>query len=341
MYHARFRGNHYEIGKKWGTLLRKNDQYLLDNIPFEITQEMKDFSKNCFPYYEEFFPEILDEIDGIAEGQLIAPDSLYAVLFSMYALVRVTNCSSFIIKNEHTFLLGRNSDFLTAIEKLYMNCIYTFNESNSYSFSGNTTAFVEMEDGVNQWGLAIALTSVFPNSIKPGLNVGFILRILLEKCKNVDEALELLQTLPRCTAGTLVIADASDKACLVEFTNNELTYSFINNEGYLCATNSFHLSEMITYKISLEDDWFAEERYQTLDQHLSENYSSMEVSEAEQLLAGKYGFLCQYDRKTGKDTVWSTIYDLRNNHVYRCEGNPSRKKYNEDSRFTFKKNKNN
>ncbi len=60
--------------------------------------------------------------------------------------------------------------------------------SDSYAFWGNTTAFVEMEDGVNQAGLTIALTSVFPDQLKPGINVGMILRMLLEKCKTVERS---------------------------------------------------------------------------------------------------------------------------------------------------------
>lgn len=192
-----------------------------------------------------------------------------------------------------------------------MNCLYDFNESDSYSFSANTTAFVEMEDGVNQWGLAIALTSVFPETIKPGMNVGMILRLLLEKCRSVKEALKLLETLPRCTSGTLVLADPSGEACLVEYTNDTLSYRFLKNNGYLCATNSFHLPEMLSRKLLVEDDWFAEERYETLENYLSENFQSLGLLEAKQLLGGKYGFVCQYDRKTGKDTVWSSIYDLK------------------------------
>ena len=333
MYHGRFKGTHFEIGKKWGQLLKKNHKSLADNIPFEITDEMKEFSKQCLPYYKKYFPEIVAEIDGIADGQVMDPNFLYTVLFSMYALVRVTNCSSFIVKNDQNFLIGRNSDFLTEIEKLYMNCLYDFNESDSYSFSANTTAFVEMEDGVNQWGLAIALTSVFPETIKPGMNVGMILRLLLEKCRSVKEALKLLETLPRCTSGTLVLADPSGEACLVEYTNDTLSYRFLKNNGYLCATNSFHLPEMLSRKLLVEDDWFAEERYETLENYLSENFQSLGLLEAKQLLGGKYGFVCQYDRKTGKDTVWSSIYDLKNNQVYRCEGNPARKKFKEDTRF--------
>ncbi len=54
------------------------------------------------------------------------------------------------------------------------------------------------------------------------------------------------------------------------------------------------------------------------------------------LLSGKYGFMCQYDRKTNADTIWSVVYDLKSNHIWRVEGNPSRKKFKEDTRFKIK-----
>lgn len=54
---------------------------------------------------QKYFPEIVAEIDGIADGQVMDPNFLYTVLFSMYALVRVTNCSSFIVKMIKTFYL--------------------------------------------------------------------------------------------------------------------------------------------------------------------------------------------------------------------------------------------
>ena len=52
MYHARFNGTHYAIGKKWGMLLSKNGKQLLDNIPFDITKKMKEFAQQCYPVYE-------------------------------------------------------------------------------------------------------------------------------------------------------------------------------------------------------------------------------------------------------------------------------------------------
>ena len=38
MYHAHFRGTHYEAGFRWGSLLLKHKNIILENIPFEITQ---------------------------------------------------------------------------------------------------------------------------------------------------------------------------------------------------------------------------------------------------------------------------------------------------------------
>ena len=59
------------------------------------------------------------------------------------------------------------------------------------------------------------------------------------------------------------------------------------------------------------------------------------VDEAKKLLSGGYGFLCQYDRAEGRDTVWSVIYDLRRRRIFRSEGNPMWCGYQEDTRFRF------
>ena len=180
MYHARFYGNHYEIGFQWGARLAKHANYILNNIPFPITEERIGFAEECLPIYQEYFPEILDEIQGIADGQSCDVKLLQGLLFSIYAMPPACQCSCFAVSNENSIFFGRNSDFLTAIEKNNLNVIYRF-PSDSFSFTGNTTAFVQMEDGVNEKGLAVGLTSVYPPSIRPGMNAGLLLRFFLGK----------------------------------------------------------------------------------------------------------------------------------------------------------------
>ena len=47
-----------------------------------------------------------------------------------------------------------------------------------------------MEDGINEYGLAIGLTAVYPTVKQLGLNAGMMLRLFLEKCKTVDEVIQ-------------------------------------------------------------------------------------------------------------------------------------------------------
>jgi predicted choloylglycine hydrolase len=74
-------------------------------------------------------------------------------------------------------------------------------------------------------------------------------------------------------------------------------------------------------------------RYEVANKALkTANTCSVEL--AEKLLGGKYGFMCQYERKFGFDTLWSTVYDLKNDRIFRAEGNPSKAQFKEDIRLT-------
>lgn len=337
MYHGRFNGTHYEIGFKWGALLAHHGNYILENIGFPITQERLEFSELCVPVYQEYFPEILEEIQGIADGQNCDVKTLQAFLFSMYAIPPSCNCSCFAVANDEQIMFGRNSDFLTELEKSNINVIYRFS-SPSYSFTGNTTAFVQIEDGINEHGLAIGLTSIQPVSIKPGINAGILLRFFLEMCKSTQEVIECIHMLPISSAQTFTVADSSGDIAVIECCSEKVAIIHPSDQvSYVCATNVFHSTPMMEYNLTDIDNWQAEPRYQTLLETLKKKAKYMDFDSATKLLSGENGFICQYDRKTGKDTVWSVIYDLTNMKIYRTEGNPSRRKFKEDTRFYIQK----
>lgn len=50
------------------------------------------------------------------------------------------------------------------------------------------------------------------------------------------------------------------------------------------------------------------------------------------LLKGEYGFMCQYEDPNFQ-TVWSSIFNLKNLMIYRAEGDPRKKKFITDSRL--------
>lgn len=335
MYHEAFIGSHYEIGFQWGSRLVKCGNLLLDSSPVPMTGERIRFGKACVPICREYFPEFLEEIRGIADGQQCSLEQLHALVFGMYALPPVCSCSCFAVANGRNILLGRNSDFLPALEEMNLNVRYRF-DSGSYAFTGNTTAFAEIEDGVNEHGLAIGLTSVYPHSVQPGLNVGILLRLFLEKCRTAEEVIGMIHQIPVSSCGTLTVADTGGRIAVlecsprrIEVLRPEKSYPFV------CATNLFHGKTMRPYNHPDVDHWQSDRRYQTMQHCLTRTAAEMGIADAMDLLSGKRGFLCQYDRVDGKDTVWSVVYDLQNRRIYRAEGNPGRCGFISDNRFEF------
>lgn len=335
MVHSDFSGTHYQAGLQWGASLAAHGNFILEHIPFPLTQERIAFAEACLPVYQRYFPTVLAEIRGIAEGQRCEERLLHAAVFSMYAMPPAVGCSCFAVSNTTNILFGRNSDFLTALEADNRHVQYRLTDSG-YHFSGNTTSFVQIEDGINEHGLAVGLTAVQPRAIRPGLNAGMLVRLLLAFCRTVSQAIALLGNLPIASAQTLTLADSTGDIAVAECSVEQLAVCRpAEGQPYVCATNAFHTDAMRAMNVPEIDNWDAEPRYRTMDHCLRQKSAHMTRTDAMELLAGKHGFLCQYDRRTGRDTVWSVVYDLKNHVAYRAEGNPARVPFREDRKFRF------
>lgn len=255
----------------------------------------------------------------------------------MYALPPACHCSCFAVSNEEHILFGRNSDFLTGLERDCSNMLYRFpRKSNSYSFMGDTTSFIQMEDGVNKAGLAVGLASIYPPSIQPGMNAGMLLRFFLEKCATVQEVLEWSARLPIASAQTFTLADRTGEIAQLECFARGIEVQFPTEERpFVCGTNLFHAPSLREKNVPAIDTWQAPQRYETMERFLSTAAKIMDLERAQGLLAGKQGFLCQYDPSTGRDTLWSVAADLGQGLLYRAEENPSLCAFKRDIRLRF------
>lgn len=250
----------------------------------------------------------------------------------MYCMRFDNHCTCFAFSNAKEIVFARNSDFLVSIEKLYMNCLYSID--GAYAFNGNTTAYVEMEDGVNEHGLGAGLCFVYPKINKPGLNAGMLVRYILEKCRTTGEAISALKNLPIASSQTITLADRSGDIAVAECNAERLVVIKPETDrDFVVAANCFTSPEMLPYRNTEIDDWRADERYRSAYGALKHHPAESSVEFAEDILAGKYGFMCQYDRKANADTVWSVVCDLRRQQIWRAEGNPSRKPFTKDTRM--------
>ncbi len=334
MYHGRFKGKHYDAGYKWGKLLFNHGRTLEHCPTFTPDENMREFAQKCKTLYRKHYPELLDEIQGIADGQQLLASTLETILFSMYCMRFDNRCTCFAFHNGGRVIFARNSDFLVSIQKLYMNCLYALD--GAYAFNGNTTAYVEIEDGINEYGLAAGLCFVYPKLNKPGFNAGMLVRYILEKCKTTAEAISALKSLPIASSQTITLADGSGDIAVVESNAEKLAVIKPDGRNFVATANCFVSSEMLPYRNTEIDDWRADERYRTAYNAIAGHPEELSAEFAEDVLAGKYGFMCQYDRKADADTVWSVVYDLTGKQIWRAEGNPSRKSFKEDTRMKLR-----
>ncbi len=194
-----------------------------------------------------------------------------------------------------------------------------------------------MEDGINEYGLAVGLTFIYPTIIKAGFNAGMLVRYLFEKCKTTDEAISLLKSVPIASQQTLTIVDRIGNIVVVECNCEEIEIIRPTKDGNFVTTanefNSIRMKKFNNYEV---DNWKAEERYSVSYNTLIKYKNNYSFGLIKNILSGNFGFMCQYDRKTDADTVWSVIYDIKNNDIFRVEGNPKRKTFKKDTRLKFK-----
>lgn len=155
MYHGRFKGSHNEAGFQYGAFLKNHGKIIHGSPTSTITDELPAFAKSCLPVYREYYPEVLEEMQGMADGQCSPLEYIADLLLPMYCFEPDHHCTAFAVADGTTIMLCKNSDFLVSHEKLYMNCLYAL--SGAHAFNGNTTAFIQIEDGMNEKGLVEAM----------------------------------------------------------------------------------------------------------------------------------------------------------------------------------------
>jgi predicted choloylglycine hydrolase len=335
MYHPRFSGNHYDNGLRCGKLLKKKNIDFDEIIRLDAFQ--KDFGKNSLAVLLDVFPEICDEIRGMAEGLNYAYEQFASWLLCMGCCYDPNGCTVFCFIHNGKVIYGRNNDLPPFLKKVSKSILYQL--KNGYSFIGNTSAMINLEEGLNECGLAVAMTFLVPTMIKPGINSVFLVRYLIEKCATTQEAIDALQNIPIASPCNIMLADKMGAMVVAECTPDKVfCREPAKDENFIVAANHFPSAEMKRYHASNWNIFSSDTRYNTACKALKtiEHGDGIEyvdsIGYAENILSGKYGFMCQYDRQLNFDTIWSSVFDISKKKIYRAEGNPARAIFKEDMR---------
>ena len=340
MYHLRFKGNHYEMGVKRGNIFKKcRISFPLNMDEFQMTHGIK--SEKIL---KEYFPEVCEEVKGITDTINVDYNKFISWLLAMGCCMynlennipEIRGCTAFAVSYHNHVYYGRDNDLPPFLKDGSKSEIYK--PTNGNVFNITTSSFINGEEGLNDKGLAVAMTFVATElkDIRPGFNAVFIVRYLLEKADSTKEALKLLNDLPIASNCNILLADKQGDMVVVECTSTirKIRKPITINKDLkvVCTTNCFVTDDMKQYE--REDETYRSlERYNNVIKAF-ENYSGQYViGYIEEILKGKHGFMCQYEKGLNFETIWSSVFDLDTLDIYRAEGEPRRKKYNLDERL--------
>ncbi len=342
MYHLRLKGSHYEMGVKRGKIFNRGKI----SFPLQLDDFQLEHGKQSEIILRKFFPEVCEEVRGVSDT--LGIDYLHFVSWMlcmgccMYNLeenipVEVRGCTAFAYSKGGRVIYGRNNDLPPYLRNGSKSEIYTPENGNRFNIT--TSSFINGEEGLNEHGLAVAMTFVMTDlkKIRAGFNSCFIVRYLLEKADSTYQAISLLMDLPIASNCNILLADKTGKMAVVECTPSVKKIreaEIIANGSIACAVNSFISEEMKPYDDADGNDYDSHKRYKVVMDSFSSNRIKEDYVETTRLLLrGDYGFMCQYDNEPDFETVWSSIFDLKSLVIYRAEGDPRKKKFVVDSRL--------
>lgn len=341
MYHLRLKGDHYQMGVKRGNIFQKSNI----TFPLHLDQFQVEHGKKSEQILKEFFPEVCEEIRGVSDtigiDYLTFASWLLCMGCCMYNLednipIEIRGCTAFAYSKDGNIIYGRNNDLPPYLKNGSKSELYS--PSNGNRFNITTSSFINGEEGLNEHGLAVAMTFVMTHleRIQPGFNSCFIVRYLLEKASNAEQAISLLMELPIASNCNILIADKSGEMVVVEcspFTKRMREAISLDNGKIVCTVNSFTSNKMKPHDAANGNDYHSSKRYQVVIDSFLTHIKGDFIEATEQLLKGDYGFMCQYDDDPDFETVWGSVFDLKSLMIYRAEGDPRKKRFLTDSRL--------
>lgn len=195
------------------------------------------------------YPEVLEEIAGLARGFGLEEERLFAFLHASTIVDLVERegagaegCTAFAVGTPEGALLAKNRDYREEHRALQEVMLHRPEAGPTFLVVGSLGVPGCFSSGVNAAGLALADTAVRSRDLGPGLHRYVLLTLLLERCATVEAALALIRATPHTGGGCLVLADASGAVAAVELGHARLGIERAE-AGRIGRTNHHRLPE--------------------------------------------------------------------------------------------------
>ncbi|MGB7180827.1 MAG: C45 family peptidase [Burkholderiaceae bacterium] len=241
----------------------------------------------CIPLIEQTFPDLLEELQGIAEGSKVDFSSLMALncrseILPPDYLVRATKlaadqlpdaghiseCTSFAFARDgQPVWLAQNWDWVGSQREALVTL--EAHPEDGPAYFTVTEAGMLAKIGFNEHGLGVTLNILRSanDGEQAGIPVHVLLRGLLD-CEDVSEATDLARGLQYAGSSNVMVADPSGAIASIELAPNGARV-LPSEGGQLCHTNHFLHPELAGGDSGLTGNLSTEARLKTARENIS------------------------------------------------------------------------
>lgn len=234
---VRFSGDPAQIAQQKWVFLDQNRQIL------QSFKSFADFKKHKpgDPVQTEallkiHFPAILAELNALADSTGIDRRILIGTAGSRF---QIGGCSVYI-SNSGRPVLARNYDWAPTLAE---NLVVAYERSSDRLASiGMSEAIVGRLSGINEAGVSIAMAAINADRTYStgGLSMPIIVRGILDKARNTNEAVALFKKIPHASPYSYAIIDQKGDLAVVEASPDQvIVRRDIKRNNFLSATNHF------------------------------------------------------------------------------------------------------
>ena len=265
------RGTNFDMGyqqgqmnswriQNWLPLIFSDDQlgyFKLLEWPMRLARPImrRTLSTYWIPYLQRYLPEILERMEGIAEGsgcplgEILYQQSVE--ILGAYPL-HTGGCASMIVSSQffedNEPVIAKNFDYMPFLRKLQI-VRKSYPDRGYASIEVTAMPLTGSHAGLNECGLLIIYHYAYSiDKHQHGLPLTLFVQHLLQNCSTVEEAYEEIGRVPWMPSGIFLLGDAHNRFAKAELSHSHLVKREIT-DTWSVTTNHLMEPEMKKYAL--------------------------------------------------------------------------------------------
>ncbi|MGZ9584855.1 C45 family autoproteolytic acyltransferase/hydolase [Paenibacillus marinisediminis] len=327
-YFTMLEGSATEIGRQQGLEVKRQPQLLdLSVLKEELPAHVLTAKKRIF---ESINPSWNEELGAFAE-ELQVPSSKLIYYANTQIASGCSHCA--VLPNrtadKRTYVL-RTYDLAPHMDDMRL-C--STRMTGAYTHTGFSIQLFGRSEGMNEHGLCVTFSACgqpvgdLPGMRKPraeGLQFWAVVRLLLEKCSTVSEALDTLKEIPIASNMNMLVTDLKGQTALIETYDGIYATRLVDVESemsHLIATNHPLFTEVAQVQPRIMGNSMV--RLETLERVMNQEERLIAKGDLLRLMETEYPTgLAIHNYEQWFGTLRSMLFDLEDRSVDVCFGSP-------------------